>query len=151
MTDAAARLLRLLDDRTLVDAVLGDHPANDRMTAPREACLVHGCGLLAETLVLLGGGAPVLLSCGGEPLHAAVRHAGGYLDADGWSDEATLRARWAAIVASDPAAIRVEPYGAAGEGWFRAADPELDARIEQLADELIRRDPALVGALRAAI
>ena len=147
---AVEQLSRLLADRSLVDAVLGDHPSNDPSLPPAETFLVHGCGLLAETLALLGGGVSVALHYNGEILHAALRHRGGYLDADGWSDEATLRRRWAEIVECEPDEIEIGAYDAAAAAWFRAADPELDARVERFADELVRRDARLIAALRAA-
>ena len=49
---AVEQLSRLLADRSLVDDVLGDHPSNDPSLPPAETFLVHGCGLLAETLAL---------------------------------------------------------------------------------------------------
>lgn len=147
---AAEHLTLLLADRSLVDAVLGDHPANDPSLPPAEAFLVHGCGLLAETLALLGGGAPVALRYNGELLHVALHNSGGYLDAEGWSDEATLRRRWAEIIECEPDEIEIGAYDAAAAAWFRAADPELDARVERFADELVRRDAGLVAALHAA-
>jgi hypothetical protein len=135
-----------LDDRALVDAVFGDHPANDPATAPVEAFTSHGCAVLALALRDLTGRAVAVAWLGEEPLHAALVVEGGYLDADGAATPTMLRARWAAIAGVPAEAVTLRPYDADAARWYEPAmTPDQVAVLARLLDV---RVPSLIRALQ---
>jgi hypothetical protein len=135
-----------LDDRELVDAVFGDHPANDPASPPIEVFTSHGCAVLALALRSLTGRPVAVAWLGEEPLHAALVVEGGYLDADGGATPAGLRARWAAIAAVPADAVTLRPYDAAAARWYEPGmTPD---QVERLARLLAARIPGFIEALR---
>ena len=135
-----------LDDRALVDAVFGDHPANDPATAPVEAFTTHGCAVLALALRDLTGRTVAVAWLGEEPLHAFLAVDGGCLDAEGLATPAALRARWAAVCDVHPSEVTLRPYDADAARWYEPAmTPDQVAVLARLLDV---RVPSLIRVLR---
>jgi hypothetical protein len=140
-------LLALLDDRLLVDAVFGDHPANDPSVRPIEIFTAHGCGVLALALASLTGRPINVLYHAGEPLHAALSTGDRLLDADGLHTPDALRRAWASITDAPLSRIELRPYDGEAEAWYAASIAS--GEVERLATRIAAGAPALVAALRA--
>jgi hypothetical protein len=139
-------LLALLDERSLVDVVFGDHPANDPATRPIETFTSHGCAVLALALAALTGRPVVVLVQGGEPLHAVLATGDRYLDADGLHTGERLRSRWAVIADAPASTIAFRPYDADAAAHY--APSFATGEVERLATRLAADIPELIAALR---
>lgn len=140
-------LLALLDSRALVDAVFGDHPANDPAVRPIEIFTAHGCGVLALALASLTGRSVQVVYHAGEPLHAVLSIGDRLLDADGLHTPDALRRTWASITDAPLSRIELRPYDGVAEAWYAASTAS--GEVERLATRLGTGVPALIAALRA--
>ena len=139
-------LLDLLDERAVVDAVFGNHVANDPTGRPIEIFTTHGCAVLALALARLTQRPMVVVYHLDEPLHVALSTGDRLLDADGLTAPDALCARWAAIVEQPEHELELRGYDPAAAAHYHRA--ETDGAVDRLAAILAQRVAPLISTLQ---